>query len=821
MGITNNISSYAKLSPDKLLDQRSTYARRYAWIVLFIGIASFIGNALTAILHKNWQMGVMTASAFCLIALAISSIIASRRKKLNLAALLMSISGVLIVIPSAFVIEGMGVASGVASILVTTVIAVQVASGQYQTILSFLGIGSGICAILVQLFVPAPYRVPMISPFVLGLIIVGSVVTTVVFLLSQYAKFPIRVKFLIAFLLLSLFSIFTIALATYFTTRRALVNSLGERISSISDAKALAVGEYFSRNIDLVKVLAINPEIIKSTVEANAVYMTDEGEKANIILELNKEWITSKQANDHTDPLVKSRLQNPIVDILTNFQRLYPDHFYVNVVDKFGALVASTNFTQEYFHGDEDWFIAAFNAGRSRSVPKFDSNTSTYTFEIATPVIDPATNLLSGVVHSTLHIQTLIEILTEGTSTIADSDLVFNERNPKVLNENNMEFLDRNDLAVMNSILNKSFSEITLHQIPSLASVTSIRTSTPDPYINNMEIWVVTSQPSSIALAPVQSQINLIVLLAIVLSGVIGVAAIFIGNFLASPIMRLTKVAEQVAEGDLTIQANVKSQDEVGKLSSAFDDMTTRLRETIFGLEQRVSERTRAVELSATVSRRLSTILDLQQLIQAVVNEVQRSFSYYHAQIYLFDEAGEYLVMRGGTGEAGRVMLERGHKIAKGKGLVGQAAAQRKPVLTADTLSDPNWLPNPLLPDTRAEVAVPILIGEKVYGVLDIQHIQTYGLTEQDTQVLQSIASQVAIALQNAALFSQTQHQAQRETLVNTIAQQLQTSTSIDGVLQVLARELGMALQAKRVTAQMGKWELNARSEVIHQEGAQ
>jgi GAF domain-containing protein len=231
--------------------------------------------------------------------------------------------------------------------------------------------------------------------------------------------------------------------------------------------------------------------------------------------------------------------------------------------------------------------------------------------------------------------------------------------------------------------------------------------------------------------------------------------------------------------------------------------MTTQMGELIGTLEQRVEERTRALTVSTEVSRYLSTILDPQQLVVEVVEQIRASFQYYHAHIYLIDEQREYLVMMGGTGEVGRKLLAQGHKIRIGQGLVGRAAANDAVILVPDVTQEPGWLANPLLPDTKAEIAVPIGVGKQILGVLDVQNATVNSLTATDAALLQSIASQVAIAIQNARLYAQAQQQAERAALINEITQKIQSATTIERVLQVAAQELGQALKTQTTTVQI------------------
>jgi sigma-B regulation protein RsbU (phosphoserine phosphatase) len=124
-------------------------------------------------------------------------------------------------------------------------------------------------------------------------------------------------------------------------------------------------------------------------------------------------------------------------------------------------------------------------------------------------------------------------------------------------------------------------------------------------------------------------------------------------------------------------------------------------------------------------------------------------------------------------------------------------------MFVADVTKEKDWLPNPLLPETVTEVAVPISIGDKVLGVLDVQHNVAGGLKEEDADLLLSIADQVAVALQNAENYARAQRQAEQEARLNEISSKIAQTTDVESALQVAVRELGRVLQAEQAVVEL------------------
>jgi putative methionine-R-sulfoxide reductase with GAF domain/uncharacterized membrane protein YciS (DUF1049 family) len=274
---------------------------------------------------------------------------------------------------------------------------------------------------------------------------------------------------------------------------------------------------------------------------------------------------------------------------------------------------------------------------------------------------------------------------------------------------------------------------------------------------------------------------------------------------LTSRLGELSRVAVAMQAGQLEQSVAVSGRDELSLLGAAFNKMASQLQELIGTLEARVQARTKDLATVAEVGTATATILESKRLLQEVVDLTKERFSLYHSHIYLLDEKGKNLVLTAGAGEPGRLMVAEGRSIPldREQSLVARAARERKGVTVNDVTQAPDFLPNPLLPATRSELAVPMIVGGTVIGVFDIQSEQVGRFTESDVNIQTTLAAQLATSIQNVRSFEGSKKQAEFEALVNSIGQKTQRSASIEETLQTAIRELGTAVGAARVQAKL------------------
>ena len=264
------------------------------------------------------------------------------------------------------------------------------------------------------------------------------------------------------------------------------------------------------------------------------------------------------------------------------------------------------------------------------------------------------------------------------------------------------------------------------------------------------------------------------VLAIFILSALITIIiGLILGHRLASPIVALTAGVNKIAAGNLEPISNIPTRNfETFQLFNAFNAMTAQLDGILNDLELRVSERTAELEAAnkksqrraaqfealSQVARNISTSQNLDSLLPQITNVISEQFGYYHIGIFMLDKDREFAVLRAANSPGGQKMLAGKHQLKVGEtGIVGFVTGQGEARIAVDTGADAVYFDNPDLPDTRSEIALPLIVSNQVIGALDVQSVESDAFSQEDVNTLSTLADQVSIAIQNSRLYEEMQ----------------------------------------------------------------
>lgn len=223
---------------------------------------------------------------------------------------------------------------------------------------------------------------------------------------------------------------------------------------------------------------------------------------------------------------------------------------------------------------------------------------------------------------------------------------------------------------------------------------------------------------------------------------------------------------------------------------------------TIYNIRLLEETKRRALQLetAAEIARDISTSLDINEVLAKAVNLIRERFNFYHAAVFLIDPTENYAVVREATGEAGAQMKRAGHRLKVGsQSIVGYVTSSGEPLIVNDTQRDATYYPNPLLPDTRAEAAIPLKIGQRVLGALDVQSERPFAFGQEEINVLRILADQLAVAVINSELFAETQEHLSQHRLLHHVTSAAASGTTLQEALNSAAQGLQVTLGGDRV----------------------
>lgn len=197
-----------------------------------------------------------------------------------------------------------------------------------------------------------------------------------------------------------------------------------------------------------------------------------------------------------------------------------------------------------------------------------------------------------------------------------------------------------------------------------------------------------------------------------------------------------------------------------------------------------IERHAKLLKASARAAKNITMILDPYELFQRTVDIICDEFGFYYAGVFLVDEATQYAVLKAGRGDAGRAMLREEHKLAiGGNSMIGASIANKKGRIALDVGSEAVFFENPHLPKTRSEMALPLIVGEEAIGALTVQSVEEAAFHEEDIDALQTMADQLAVAIQNSKLHRQEERRSRLLKAANRVGKEVASLLNLDQLL--------------------------------------
>jgi GAF domain-containing protein/HAMP domain-containing protein len=248
------------------------------------------------------------------------------------------------------------------------------------------------------------------------------------------------------------------------------------------------------------------------------------------------------------------------------------------------------------------------------------------------------------------------------------------------------------------------------------------------------------------------------ILVSLGVSGVLYALLNWVVRRFIKPIQSLAIAARRFTDGDWTQRIEISSNDELGAIANSFNHMAGQLGEVYQSLEKKVDERARQIRTAAEVAQNVTTTLNLDDMLNKTTELLVQEFGFYQASIFLIDRGGKYADFKSGSGPATRELINKKYRIEVGSAsIIGWVAAKNQARITSNVSEDPLHLRNELLSETKSEATVPIALGNLVLGVLDVQSTQAAEFSPDTIVMLQTLASQIASAIQTTGLIEASQ----------------------------------------------------------------
>jgi len=702
-----------------------------------------------------WQAYQFIVLSVQVVVIGFVSLALIRRGRLTLGVWIFFASDLIAPIWASLLVSKLGYVA-VAYILVTTYFMIRYAiPKESQRVVWMLTAFGVVVSFIAELVAPTWRLVSplmlVVSPILTG--ILGMVF--IVIIVRQAFGGSLRTKLVIAFLAVTIIPLAIISLITYYSSRTALTNDANQKLASAASTIAAELDMFIDHNLQTVRAAGQSSAVTD--------YLT---------LPPNQRAGSAEEARLLKFVTALSRQDPVFISSVAAF-----DTKGVDVADTSASDIGLNKADRVYF---KDTMQADLPYA---SDVEHSATSGVPSIYFAAPVHDTAGKII-GLIRIRYPASILQKLIVDETGLAGESSyaVVLDSNHIRLAHGTDRDRVFKSivplDAALLKDLQSKGLmpagtpqelgTNLTdfeaglnnLEQVPFFASDTNGDGTLEQAAFASMTTkpWLVSAiQSEDVFLAPITTQTTNNVLIALLVALVVGVAGFFFSQTLAGPIVRLTQTAQKIAEGDINVQAKVETGDEIGTLAGTFNRMTQQLRDFIATLESRVADRTRNLELAGEVGRTVSQVRALDVMLKDAAELIRKQFDLYYVQVYLTNPSQTALVLQSGTGTVGAELVGRAHQLPLTTASInGRAAIEKKSVVISDTTTSPTFKSNPLLPDTRSEMAVPLMIGERVVGVLDMQSVHAGSLSTDILPAFEAMAGQLAIAIQNATFLAET-----------------------------------------------------------------
>lgn len=758
---------------------------------LLAGITG-LGITLLAIMQSSWQLAVI-ASLFLLTA-ALWAASAFHFKGQSIGAVsITAISLALALLTTAALVPGLGIPVAVNYLVFSLILSSIFQNPRHANNAILLGIlVAALCSILSE-FSPFPQvdssQIKIYIPAILGILFM----IYVVLLTMQYVAATLRVRLVTIFLAIVILPLILLS----FAQSRFMFSTLQEEKESSLRMAAMQVASrldnYLDRSRDSIRRVS-NLSIFAQFIELDPAARAQSPQESELRKTLNVVEI-----DELDNPVYRSSFA--VLD--ENGMNIYDTFSDVSGMRLPSSIGSSDPFTKGKgaYEGDMEYFKIPFHTSSTYISPVYIQTQQNAFFYISSPIKNTKGETI-GVLrmrNDGLLLQQLVREFNNltGPNTYA---ILVDENNIRLADGFTPQYIFRSVASLPNSQVRDLQENYRLPNLPASMVTTqyddfaraltkSSETPTfmididpesgPQDYpeigaiqsLNSMP-WKVIFVEKDFDFAVLQKrESSLVTLVTTLIATVVGMIAVLSSHLLSRPIVRLTSVAQVIASGNLNVKAPADTPDEFGVLGKALNSMTNQVLKLIMELENRVKSRTQDIQKQnellvvranqfqtvSDVARQIVSLRELEPLLSSVTNLISERFGFYHVGIFLLDENKEYAILRAANSEGGKRMLARNHMLPVGRvGIVGNVTGIGEARIATDVGEDAVFFNNPDLPQTRSEMALPLRVGAEIIGAIDIQSTESNAFKKDDIELFTTLADQVAIAIYNNRLYSET-----------------------------------------------------------------